>query len=103
MSILVHIPVVTIVKQGAKIVNHLSGGQLDYVVKGIEDFTNSAGYNHMRLENLRDNLYSTWDDHKDEVFDLLHSAGETISNCLEHVGDALVTVAGTLVDSISES
>lgn len=59
MSILEHIPVVAIVKQGTKVVNHLSGGKLDSVVREIENFTNSVGYNHMRYENLRDNVYST--------------------------------------------
>lgn len=102
MSILEHIPVVAIVKQGVKAVNKLSDGKLDGVVGEIERFTNSAGYNHMRLENLRDNLYSTWDDHKDEVFDLLHSAGETISDGLDQVGEVLSSAAEAIAENLPD-
>lgn len=102
MSILEHIPVVAIVKQGTKIVNSLSGGKLNGVVNEIEKFTTSPGYNHMRYENLRDNVYSTWDEHKDEVFDMLHSAGETISDGLEHVGDILSSATEVIAENLPD-
>lgn len=102
MSILEHIPVVAIVRQGAKVINKLSDGKLDGVVKEIENFSNSAGYNHMRLENFRDSVYATWDDHKDEVFDLLHSAGETISDGLDQVGEVLSSAAEVIAENLPD-
>ena len=73
-----------------KVANHIVGdGRFDGAIDSIQRFTDSPVWTKHRIDNAMD----TWDDHKEDVYDFLDTAGEAISETastiVESVGDFL--------------
>ena len=91
-----------IIKAGAKVINHLSGGVINTPVEILEEITHCPGYTKMRIDDAQEQIRDFWDNYKEEVSTFIENVRENIGSGIEAAGDIITEGMENLGDFIGD-
>lgn len=90
------------IKAGIKAADHLTGGAFHGAVEMMDEITSSPGYIKYRIDHAQDTIEQLWDDHKDDVAEIIDNVGDTIEAGLDASVDFITNTADVIGDHLGD-